>query len=84
MGSAHPPKRATSTSPCDGGRLAYFAPGDTDPSTGPEQAEPFLVERPQAMELTVITLVERRGRWLVHAIGPMVPPADLGLTAYSW
>ena len=30
-----------------------------------------MVERPQAMELTVITLVERRGRWLVHAIGPM-------------
>lgn len=43
-----------------------------------------MVEHSRAMELTVITLVERRGRWLVHAIGPFVPPADLGLTAYSW
>jgi hypothetical protein len=54
------------------------------PRVHPEQTEPFMVERSRAMELTVITLVERRGRWLVHAIGPMVPPADLGLTAYSW
>jgi putative PIN family toxin of toxin-antitoxin system len=68
-------------------KVRYPAPGMAFvfcPRVHAEQAEPFMVERPQAMELTVITLVERRGRWLVHGMGPMVPPADLGLTAYSW
>jgi hypothetical protein len=47
-------------------------------------AEPYLVGSPRPATVTLITLVLRRGRWLVHAIGPMVAPADLGLKAYSW
>jgi hypothetical protein len=68
-------------------KVRYPAPGMAFvfcPGVPPEQTEPFMVERSRAMELTVITLVERRGRWLVHAMGPVVPLADLGLTAYSW
>jgi hypothetical protein len=55
------------------------------PVVHPDQTEPILLEpgtRPMYMH--VATLVQVGDRWLVHQLGPMVPPADLGRVPYSW
>ncbi len=37
------------------------------------------------MRLEVITLFDEDGHWKVHALGAMVPPANVGRgVAYSW
>ena len=54
------------------------------PITHPDQDEPILFDKPQAIAMNVVTLVEERGAWRVHAIGGMVAPQDLGREPYSW
>jgi putative PIN family toxin of toxin-antitoxin system len=54
------------------------------PASHPDQTEPVLIEGPTAMRLEVITLFDEDGQWKVHALGAMVPPADVGRIAYSW
>jgi putative PIN family toxin of toxin-antitoxin system len=54
------------------------------PHVHPDQDEVFLVPGPTVMNVTAITLVWRDSRWLVHGVGPLVPPAHVGLKAYSW
>jgi hypothetical protein len=74
--------------------LSHFSQTVRHPASGmayvfcvvlhPDQNEEILVTQPQPMFMHVVTLLEQEGRWLVHQIGPMVPPADLGRQAYSW
>lgn len=54
------------------------------PHMHPEKSEPILIPGPAVMKLEVITLLDEDGHWKVHSLGAMVPPADLGRTAYSW
>jgi hypothetical protein len=54
------------------------------PVTHPDQDEPIVFDKPQAVPMNVVTLLEERGVWRVHAVGGMVPPQDLGRTPYSW
>jgi hypothetical protein len=54
------------------------------PITHPDQDEPILFDKPQAIPMNIVTLLEEHGAWRVHAIGGMVPPQEVGLEAYSW
>jgi hypothetical protein len=50
----------------------------------PDQTDPVLVSGPTALVADIVTLVAEDGVWKVHAVGEMVPPGALGITAYSW
>jgi hypothetical protein len=64
--------------PADGMAYVFW------PIIHPDQDEPVLYDHRQKVALNVVTLLEVDGEWLVHQVGEMVPPADLGLEPYSW
>lgn len=64
--------------PADG--VAYVA----SPVLHPDQSEVVVVTEPTTIFALIFTLVLERGEWRIVSVGEMVPPAELGKTAYSW
>lgn len=52
------------------------------PQAHPEEPAPPDLYAPAAMVGAVITLQRRNGHWLIRAVGPAVPPSELGAEAY--
>jgi hypothetical protein len=50
----------------------------------PDHWETLVVAQPTLSYMNVVTLIEEYDEWRAHAIGPMLPPAELGKNAYSW
>jgi hypothetical protein len=54
------------------------------PVLHPDQDEPITITEPQKVYMLVYTLLREDGQWRLHSVGRMIPPADVGKTAYSW
>jgi hypothetical protein len=54
------------------------------PITHPDQDEALIVTEPAQAWMNVVTLLFEGGDWKVHQVGRMLPPAEVGLQAYSW
>lgn len=64
--------------PADG--MAYvFAP-----VLHPDQHEDVRCMMATRIHAKIFTLLFEHGVWRIHDIGRMLPPAELGKTAYSW
>jgi hypothetical protein len=54
------------------------------PILHPDLDEPAAMSEPTRLYAKVVTLLLEADAWRVHVVGPMIPPAELGKTAYSW
>jgi hypothetical protein len=54
------------------------------PILHPQENELAATNGPTRLYAKVVTLLFEGEEWRVHVVGPMVSPAELGKTAYSW
>jgi hypothetical protein len=64
--------------PADGMAYVYFH------ITHPDQDEVYFITEASRAWVHVFTLLLMDGEWKVHQLGEELPPADLGVEAYSW